>query len=237
MPLTNTTCVQVYSGPSGKFRAHVDTPRGTRQFASLVVCLPYSHEGGQLRVAHQGQERVFDWCQESTNAIQWAAFYSDCEHEVLEVKRGHRITLTYNLYAQERVGALLRQNTAIDTRHFDVYAHVADAIKSADFLPEGGKLDFFCQHAYAHTSNSHRGRLSHALKGVDAIYYSIFTRLGLNVEVKPVIYDEMVKDDRDDLVGRRGSKDLDPNADLIGTGFHDIQIRDWHDDMHWLSEV
>jgi alpha/beta superfamily hydrolase len=36
---------KIYSGPSGKFQAHVDTPRGTMQFGSLVVCFPHPHEG------------------------------------------------------------------------------------------------------------------------------------------------------------------------------------------------
>lgn len=37
--------INVYSGPSGKFKAHVDTPRSPKQFGSLVVCLPCEHEG------------------------------------------------------------------------------------------------------------------------------------------------------------------------------------------------
>lgn len=37
--------LNVYSGPSGKFKPHVDTPRGDGQFGSLVVCLPLSHQG------------------------------------------------------------------------------------------------------------------------------------------------------------------------------------------------
>lgn len=37
-------------GPSGRFKPHVDTPRSETQFASLVVCLPCAHEGGQLVV-------------------------------------------------------------------------------------------------------------------------------------------------------------------------------------------
>ena len=49
-------------------------------------------------MAHQGQETICDWSAEKGEAIKWAAFYSDCEHEVLEVISGHRITLTYNLY-------------------------------------------------------------------------------------------------------------------------------------------
>lgn len=37
--------LNIYSAPSGKFKAHVDTPRGFEQYASLVVCLPLAHKG------------------------------------------------------------------------------------------------------------------------------------------------------------------------------------------------
>jgi hypothetical protein len=37
--------LNIYSAPSGHFKAHVDTPRGPRQWGSLVVCLPVSHNG------------------------------------------------------------------------------------------------------------------------------------------------------------------------------------------------
>ena len=40
--------LNIYSAPSGKFKAHVDTPRGPNQFGSLVVCLPYTHQGNNL---------------------------------------------------------------------------------------------------------------------------------------------------------------------------------------------
>ncbi|KAJ9637854.1 hypothetical protein H2199_007349 [Coniosporium tulheliwenetii] len=36
--------LNIYSGPSGKFKPHVDTPRSEIQFGSLVVCLPCAHE-------------------------------------------------------------------------------------------------------------------------------------------------------------------------------------------------
>ena len=80
---------QIYSGPSGKFKAHVDTPRGATQFASLVVCLPHSHQGGTLRVAHGGQDLKWNWGSESPNTIEWAAFYSDCEHEIMGGNSDH----------------------------------------------------------------------------------------------------------------------------------------------------
>ncbi|KAK7967052.1 uncharacterized protein PG986_001329 [Apiospora aurea] len=83
--------LNVYSAPSGKFKPHVDTPRSRGQFGSLVVCLPVEHEGGQLKVRHEGQETTFDWSTTHNNkddpshhaVAHWAAFYSDCEHEVI----------------------------------------------------------------------------------------------------------------------------------------------------------
>lgn len=36
--------MNVYSGPGGKFKPHVDTPRGTRHIGSLVVSGLYQHE-------------------------------------------------------------------------------------------------------------------------------------------------------------------------------------------------
>jgi hypothetical protein len=81
---------------------------------SLVVCLPVAHKGtfrfilivtltnfwsgGQLAVRHGGREVVFDWASRRLDTIQWAAFFSDCEHEILQVTEGHRVTLTYNLF-------------------------------------------------------------------------------------------------------------------------------------------
>lgn len=46
---------------------------------------------------HLGTSTTFDWG-DIDNSIHWAAFYSDVENEVLEVTKGHRITLTYNLF-------------------------------------------------------------------------------------------------------------------------------------------
>ena len=103
------------------FKAHVDTPRSPMQFGSLVVCLPVEHQGGQLKVRHKGQETIFDWSMLAdpgkTPHIEWAAFYSDCEHEVMEVSSGQRLTLTYNLYAVRGAGRLTGKSLTLDPRH------------------------------------------------------------------------------------------------------------------------
>ncbi|KAL4909892.1 hypothetical protein BDW74DRAFT_45306 [Aspergillus multicolor] len=47
--------LNVYSGPSGLFRKHVDTPRSETQVGSLVVCLPSKFVGSKFTVQHAGK--------------------------------------------------------------------------------------------------------------------------------------------------------------------------------------
>jgi hypothetical protein len=128
---------QVYSGPSGRFRPHVDTPRSATHFGSLVVCLPHPHQGGQLRISHKGVEKVWDWSSQKAESISWAAFYSDCEHEVHEVQSGHRVTLTYNLYVRERLGAVLRPHPTAHAESYPLFIKVKELLANPRFLKEG----------------------------------------------------------------------------------------------------
>ncbi|KLJ06429.1 hypothetical protein EMPG_09266 [Blastomyces silverae] len=127
--------LNVYSGPAGTFKAHVDTPRSELQMGSLVVYLPHPHQGGQLAVRHQGREVIYDWGSESATHVQWAAFFSDCEHKVLEVTEGHRVTLTYNLFRTLHSPASMSENfDAIDQRSLVFYSAFNKLVKCADFL-------------------------------------------------------------------------------------------------------
>jgi len=77
--------------------------------------------GGELVVRHGRRETTFDWSGEDANAVRWAAFFSDCEHEVLEVTQGHRVTLTYNLYWTAYGPALMGHHFSaleLETLHF-----------------------------------------------------------------------------------------------------------------------
>ena len=83
------------------FKAHIDTPCSVNHIGSLVVCLPHAHSGGSLVVQHHGSKVKYDWSSEDPGCeVQWAFFYSDVQHQISEVKGGHRVTLTYNLFAQ-----------------------------------------------------------------------------------------------------------------------------------------
>ncbi|OAQ79361.1 oxidoreductase [Purpureocillium lilacinum] len=188
--------LNVYSAPSGRFKAHVDTPRAGNHMGSLVVCLPYSHRGGELVVRHGRRETTFDWSGEDANAVRWAAFFSDCEHEVLEVTQGHRVTLTYNLYWTAYGPALMGHHFSaleLETLHF--FRALQELLDAPDIKSRGATLGFTCTHAYPHTSNSSVKDLAHCLKGLDMVVYQSLLALAESARVTAVLHDARDEED------------------------------------------
>ncbi|KAH8810964.1 hypothetical protein F5884DRAFT_749366 [Xylogone sp. PMI_703] len=190
--------LNVYSAPSGKFKPHVDTPRSSSQFGSLVVCLPVDHEGGQLQVRHKGSEMTFDWSTSGNGkkqaGVYWAAFYSDCEHEVLEVTSGHRLTLTYNLYAVRGAGRLTGVSPTLDPTQLPLFQAIKNIVGQDPFNGQGGTLGFWCSHAYAYNNKS-EAPMPDTLKGIDAVLWESLQSLKLHPRIAPVL----TRDDMEDL--------------------------------------
>ncbi|WQF84799.1 Putative oxoglutarate/iron-dependent dioxygenase [Colletotrichum destructivum] len=205
--------LNIYSGPSGKFKAHVDTPRSTYQIGSLVACLPMSHKDGELAVRHDGKTYTFDWSDKTANeaqpSIKWAAFYSDCEHEVFEVTKGHRVTLTYNLYAT-RGNCFLPSQSALDPTSLPLYRQVKNLISSERFQSKGRLIGpTMCTMCFfllsctcsdiaqivslaitAHMPDPHTEKktgLPFCLKGIDMAMYEAFRATGLTVRLCAVV--------------------------------------------------
>ncbi|KAM3551049.1 hypothetical protein MY1884_002113 [Beauveria asiatica] len=222
--------LNVYSGPSGMFKAHVDTPRSPMQFGSLVVCLPVEHQGGQLKVRHKGEETTFDWSMpanhDKTAQIEWAAFYSDCEHEVMEVLGGNRLTLTYNLFAVPGAGRLTGQYLTLDPTHLPLYRAVKKMISLEPLSGKGGMLGFWCSHAYAY-NNAAEVPLPETLKGVDAALWETFKALGIDVKIAPVVQiDDSVQEELEDYEGRLEEI---PSEWIVGKKFG-LKLHSWQVD-------
>jgi hypothetical protein len=79
------------------FKAHRDTEKTEGMFGTLLIVLPSPHTGGELVVRHADREVTIDLSGDEVAEIKFAAFYADCEHEVLPVTRGNRVCLVYNL--------------------------------------------------------------------------------------------------------------------------------------------
>ena len=176
----------------GFFKTHVDTPKSEQMFGSLVVCLPTQFSGGELVIRHHGHTVKFDWSSPPENprkTASWAVFFSDVEHEVLPVTEGHRITLTYNLYAKTCETKAIEAIPLHDTSINPLYKELSAALCHPYFMRGGGVLGFVCQHKYACRDLNSTSSLPRLLKGADEIVYSVAKSLGLSVIVKPVIKD------------------------------------------------
>jgi len=85
----------------GRFLPHKDTEKEEAMFGSLIIALPSRHEGGELMIRHAGQNVCVDFSKENPeDKMRYAAFYADCEHEVVPVTSGYRVCLVYNLCQQ-----------------------------------------------------------------------------------------------------------------------------------------
>jgi hypothetical protein len=135
---------------------------------------------------HDGRIITFDWSGPAADTIQWAAFYSDCEHEVMPLVSGHRITLTYNLYYQidqPRCGDAL----PLPLHSFPLYHDLQAALQTRGFMDSGGILGFYCNHAYPHANKGLGLKLPMALKGVDLLVYAVCRSLGLETKARPIL--------------------------------------------------
>jgi hypothetical protein len=133
---------------------------------------------------------------EDNSSIQWAAFYSDCGHEVLPVISGHRVALTYQLYVSEHLSGILHiQFPTADPKLYPLFPSISSMLSSSAFMKNGGILPFHCAHQYAHTDGTANQRLPHALKGIYVVLFTIFRTIGLAVHVRPILDKEFSEDD------------------------------------------
>ncbi|KAH9919291.1 uncharacterized protein B0H18DRAFT_1196117 [Fomitopsis serialis] len=183
-------------GPGSFFKAHQDTPRTTDMFGSLVIVYPTAHEGGALALRHGGKEWTFDsskiFAQQEEPCLAYIAFFSDIEHEVLEVQSGYRITITYNLYHVSSQPSLACPSVRPLTFEPALKAAIRRLLDDRTFLPNGGHLGFCLTHQYPVGNDCEVGRkpLSEVpalLRGSDAVIAKTLGALNLRYKVRVVV--------------------------------------------------
>ncbi|KIJ63416.1 hypothetical protein HYDPIDRAFT_92692 [Hydnomerulius pinastri MD-312] len=173
-------------GKDSFFKPHKDTPRGEKMFGSLVIVFPTSHEGGEFVLRHEGREWTIDFAEmlsqpseSSDPRFGYVSFFSDIEHEVLLVKSGHRVTLTYNLYFAET-----QSPVSVDAAPAPYEQVITEALGSlvADpaLLPKGGYFGFGLRHQYPVSESTDLACLQTCLKGSDGALSRSLSSLSLN---------------------------------------------------------
>lgn len=142
------------------FTAHQDSEKHDDMIATLVISLPSDHSGGELVVDDRGAQKHY---RASSSTLELVAFYSDRRHEVLPVRSGHRVTLTFNILARSTPDTasadLIGTVTELLARHFST------EVTSPYGLDRGRPqlLAVLLDHEY-----SQHGLQTGRLKGVDA---------------------------------------------------------------------
>ncbi len=150
------------------FKAHRDTEKIDRMFGTLLIVLPSPHAGGDLVVRHAGRAVTLNLCGTEVSELTYAAFYADCEHEVLPVTAGNRICLVYNLLqGSPRKGRAQTMLAAPD--------YGAETVAAANLLAHAfgnpnapAKIVWLLEHQY-----SSAGLLFATLKNADAALASV----------------------------------------------------------------
>ena len=103
---------------SNDFVEKIDAPDNPCQIGHLVV------------KSHDKKNVVeFDWSSRSGSNIQWAAFYTDCDHQVEGIPEGYRVTLIYRLYITRPFGSSIPDsNPIIDPQGLPLYKYFHDLI-------------------------------------------------------------------------------------------------------------
>ncbi len=155
--------------PGGFFLPHRDTEKAPGMFGTLVLTLPSAHRGGELRIRHAGREATTASNAVDPSELAFAAFYADCEHEVLPLLEGNRVCLIYNLIQRPGKTGLQR----LQAPNYECQIEKASAILEAFWKAPGKaqKLAWLLDHQYSPASLAFS-----ALKGVDAAKSNVLLR-------------------------------------------------------------
>lgn len=88
----------------GFFASHTDTEKASGMVGTLVISLPTAGTGGDLVVRHEGREARIAMSTAVPSKLRYAAFYADCQHETLPLRKGNRVALVYNLLLPSGAG-------------------------------------------------------------------------------------------------------------------------------------
>jgi 2OG-Fe(II) oxygenase superfamily len=207
--------------PNQFFLAHQDSEKDDAMVGTLVVTLPSSYAGGDLMVGHNEEWKAY---RGSKTELSLVAFYADCQHEVLRVKSGYRITLTYNLLLQGDISrpegeeGKVTEAAALLREHF---ATPAPRYAYGEPVDRPNRLVFFLDHEY-----TPRALAWPRLKGADAARASVLRAAAERASCEAIVALADIKTthsafDEDEGYGYRYHGEWDEDEDFTRTAISD----------------
>lgn len=153
------------------FLPHRDTEKTEGMFGTLVIVLPSAHQGGELIIRHAGHEARVNMSNTEVSSLSFAAFYADCEHEILPIKEGSRVCLIYNLIQHSQKGQSLLSAPLYDAE-IKQAAEIIEKALTKEVTPI--KIAWLLEHQYTPAALSFQ-----ALKNRDAALAQVLTQAAL----------------------------------------------------------
>jgi hypothetical protein len=210
--------------PGSFFISHRDTEKAPGMFATLVVALPGPVEGGELVVRHAGREARLELANDDPSELTFAAFYTDCVHEVLPVTAGHRVMLVYNLIRAGK-DALLPPSYPAEAGKLARLLGAWCRNKGAadDDTPE--KVVYLLEHAYS-PAELDFARLKGADAAAGALLASLAPEAGCDLHLALLSIKESGSAEYQGSYRRHGPRDAD-SYEVVEVIDHTELLSDW----------
>ena len=150
----------------GIFKSHRDTPE-LGLIGTMIISLT-EFKGGLLSVWTDNGEKI--WYGKN---YTWCGFYPDCVHEVHEIKKGIRTTITFKVFAKSN------KDCNIYTKIEKTSNMIISILKEISPLCEDKIFGLILSHEYNIDSN--------ILKGADQVYYRAIQKMGWSVFILPIL--------------------------------------------------
>ncbi|KAF8211214.1 hypothetical protein K438DRAFT_2039655 [Mycena galopus ATCC 62051] len=141
------------------FLPHQDTEKTKGMFATIVVVLPSSFQGGAAHLSHGDLSTIIDSSANSLSNISVLAWYTDVMHEIKPITGGYRLAIAFNLIQTANSRPKLPETSDFLTR----LRHVLLSWKKQSDSTAPAKLIYLLQHKYSLDSLR-----SNRLKGADS---------------------------------------------------------------------
>jgi hypothetical protein len=77
------------------------------------------------------------WSKDDPPSIQWLAFASDTECDIMDVMTGHLVVLVYTLYIRHNLGVTFQQSPRIDGSRYPLFDFAMPLIQCGAFMKQG----------------------------------------------------------------------------------------------------
>ncbi|KAJ7276304.1 hypothetical protein B0H12DRAFT_13854 [Mycena haematopus] len=150
------------------FLPHQDTEKAKGMFATIVVVLPSSFQGGAAHLSHGDLSTVIDSSSHSLSNISVLAWYTDVMHEIKPISGGYRLAIAFNLIQTTNSRPKLPETSDFLTK----LRNVLLSWKHQPVSNAPAKLIYLLQHKY-----SLAGLRGNCLKGADAYKVALLQSL------------------------------------------------------------